>query len=88
MSIYMELRCELRGELPINESKCWSEVDRSLWAMALNTHESTEQTTTELLSKATHAGWQSINGDWICPGCQENLALTEQMQAVAERHDQ
>jgi len=30
MSIYMELRCELRGELPINESKCWSEVDRSL----------------------------------------------------------
>ncbi len=71
MSIYMELRCELRGELPINESKCWSEVDRSLWAMALNTHESTEQNTTELLSMATHAGWQSINGDWICPGCQK-----------------
>lgn len=53
MSIYMELCCEPRGELPINESKCWSEVDRSLWAMALIPHESTEQTTTELFSMAT-----------------------------------
>jgi len=50
MSIYMKLRCELRGESPINESKCWSDVDYSLWSMALNTHEPTVQSTTELLS--------------------------------------
>lgn len=67
MSIHMELRCERRGELPIKDATCWSDVDRGLWAMALNTHESTEQTTTDLLSMVTQAGWQSINGDWILP---------------------
>jgi rubredoxin len=31
---------------------------------------------------ARDAGWKRINGDWVCPGCQENLAKVKQVQAA------
>lgn len=84
MAVYMELRCELRGEGRSDETCCWSDENTGPWSMALDTKKSTAETTTEIFTMARDAGWKRINGDWVCPGCQENLAKVKQGQAAPD----
>lgn len=72
MAIWIELRCERRGEgLDLSSGKrCWSGDNNGPGEMADDTLASMSSVYQFLRQDATKAGWKLIRGEgWVCPCC-------------------
>lgn len=70
MSIWMELRCELRGEGRRDDNNpCQSDDNSGPMLMADDTKKGASVTAGDLFEEAKNAGWERRKEGWVCPGC-------------------
>lgn len=81
MAIWIELRCEKRGEgrEKWNEP-CWSDENNGPGEMADDTKTSVEKTLTFLATEAKKAGWKKLKEGWVCPCCLAQTTKEAQKQ--------
>jgi hypothetical protein len=73
MSTWMELRCEMRTDLPPQErfspGRCWSHDNAGPMGMAHDSAASVARVFASLGRDAVKAGWKRTRDGWVCPGC-------------------
>lgn len=72
MAIWIELRCERRGEgLDASSgTRCWSDDNHGPGEMADDTLASMSSVYQFLKQDAANAGWELVRGEgWVCPSC-------------------
>lgn len=74
MAIWVELRCERRGEGRASwQNPCWSDDNNGPGELADDTQQGIRYVYQLLTEEAKKAGWKLIRGEgWVCPNCQEN----------------
>jgi len=74
MAIFLEVRCERRGDgrSPYGDFRCWSDDNNGPAMLACDDHASVSKVLTELNQDCIKAGWKKFRGEgWVCPACQE-----------------
>ncbi|ECH9540619.1 hypothetical protein ABN36_18325 [Salmonella enterica subsp. enterica] len=70
MAIWLELRCERRGEGRSSSDKpCLSDENNGPMLMAGDTKKSAALVAGELFDEAKNDGWELYKEGWICPNC-------------------
>ena len=75
MAIWMELRCELRGDgRRESDDRCLSDDNTGPHGMALDSCRSASLSATELFEEAKIDGWKRTKEGWVCPNCLNHAA--------------
>lgn len=69
MSIYMEVRCEGRGEGRPGNDRCYSDDNAGVQINAKETVKGMSEALAYLKSESLKAGWVIHKGDLYCPVC-------------------
>lgn len=70
MAIWMELRCERRGEGRSSRDKpCFSDEGSGPMLMADDTKKGVSFVAGELFDEAKSDGWECRKEGWVCPNC-------------------
>lgn len=72
MAIWLEVRCERRGDgrSPYHGFRCWSDDNNGPGLMADDNQSSVLKVLTELNNDCISAGWIKFRGEgWVCPAC-------------------
>lgn len=77
MSIWMELRCDGRGESR-KKNPCFSDNNIGPMENLGNSKAYLAAGHAEIVHQATSSGWKLIKGEWYCPAC---VADMEQSQS-------
>lgn len=86
MGIFMELRCELRGEgLPESSGvRCWSDDNEGPMAHGFSSKKGAADCYGEIVRQAKEAGWKKKKDGWVCPNCLKREASLVEGNANAE----
>ncbi|HEN3589471.1 TPA: hypothetical protein U5E11_004102 [Yersinia enterocolitica] len=76
MAIFMELRCELRGEgrCEFSGTRCWSDDNNGPSLTCYDTKKSAANGVDSLAYQAKNAGWEKRKEGWVCPNCLKHEA--------------
>ncbi|EHD0299395.1 hypothetical protein JYY74_004242 [Salmonella enterica subsp. enterica serovar Enteritidis] len=70
MAVWMELRCERRGDgRRQNDNPCHSDENSGPMLMADDSKKGVAFVAGELFEEAINDGWERRKEGWICPGC-------------------
>ncbi|MBX8914269.1 hypothetical protein [Enterobacter ludwigii] len=70
MAIWMELRCERRGEgRSSRENPCFSDENSGPMLMADDTKKGVSVVAGDLFEEARIDGWKRLKEGWVCPNC-------------------
>lgn len=73
MAVWIELRCERRGEYPdaiTYEDRCWSDDNHGPGLLADDNAGSIARTYAMVKQDALNSGWQHTRSEgWVCPNC-------------------
>lgn len=70
MAIWMELRCERRGEGRSSRSNpCFSDENSGPMLMACDTKKDVVLVAGDLFEEAKNDGWERRKEGWVCPNC-------------------
>lgn len=86
MTIFMELRCESRGECRSESSgtRCWSDDNEGPQTSCLATKKGSSLGFDELVAQAKQSGWEKRSDGWVCPNCLKHEASLVEGNADAE----
>lgn len=72
MGVWIELRCERRGEgrSEFSEDRCWSDDNEGPGELAGDSQKSIAATFSNITKDAASSGWKHVRGEgWVCPCC-------------------
>lgn len=81
MAIWIELRCERRGDGRRESSgtRCWSDDNSGPGYLADDNREGMASTYKDLKDSALSGGWKNIRGEgWVCPNCLKHESLVKE----------
>lgn len=73
MSVWLELRCEKRGDSEGPFHKCLSNINCGPMGMALDTRTDLIATMQQLEKDARDTGWVKMREGWVCPHCAQHI---------------
>lgn len=77
MAIWMEIRCEKRGDGRTDKTRCWSDDNSGPTGMAADDQRSVVDVLREMQIEARRANWKRTRDGWVCPACIKHEALIE-----------
>lgn len=86
MAIFMELRCELRGDGRWEHSgtRCWSDDNDGPHSFGSDSKKSAADCYGEIVKQAKECGWKKRKEGWVCPNCLKHEASLVEGNADAE----
>lgn len=70
MAIWLELRCERRGEgRSSRNNPCFSDGNNGPMLMADDTKKAVGMAVSDLFEEAKSDGWERRKEGWVCPNC-------------------
>ncbi|MEM8519477.1 hypothetical protein [Janthinobacterium sp. CAN_S7] len=83
MAIWMEVRCETRGDGRSGETRCWSDDNSGPAGMAADDQRSVLEVLREMQIEARRAGWKRTRDGWMCPACIKHAAMSDNKSPAA-----